>query len=391
MIRPRNMVVGAQFFLFYLGLSTWLPFFNLYLKSLDFSGTQIGIMTACYQGMLFFVVPLWGIIADHKGNIKTMRIALLFTAFILFWVPFQSQFWMLLPYMMILAFFQHPIGSLADSQAIHHIQTRSSGAFGSLRVWGSFGWALGSALMGKLLIDNPLKYTFPMATAMFLIMLLSTFFLEKDEPHNRAGSGFQIKHLLAIFGERQIVYFLFILFLFGIGLAPIYIFINLYFYEIGASNQLIGIAFSVMALSEVPFFFLGRKLVQRFGAQKLLISVMFVAILRLLAYSMVSDPVLAVVLGLAQGFTLSLFWVSSTELMHSLIPQKWRSTGQSLIWAFHGGAGLTIGNLVLGRLLDFYPMRTVMIFAAGFILIIFFLMIVFILKFNPAKNMKPAA
>ena len=155
-----------------------------------------------------------------------------------------------------------------------------------------------------------------------------------------------------------------ILFIYGMSVSPLYLFINLYYREIGASNQIIGIAFAVQALSELPFFFFGIKIVRKIGVSTMILVTMIVAIIRLILYSYISTPAVAVVLGITQGVTFSMFWVAGIEYMHNLIPARYRATGQSLIWAFHVGAGVTIGNIYNGWLYDVITMQGVMKVAA---------------------------
>ena len=87
-------------------------------------------------------------------------------------------------------------------------------------------------------------------------------------------------------------------------------------------------------------------------------------VLRLFAYSIISTPIIAAFAGIFHGLTFSLFWIAVIDIVQKLIPQEWRATGQSLIWAFHVGAGLTIGNMTIGRLSDFIPMQKVMFLGA---------------------------
>lgn len=352
--------------MFYLALSLWLPFYNLYLKDRGFSGTQVGVIAGIFQAALFFVVPVWGMFSDHNGVRKALQIALMMSTLLIFGIRFIHPFFAILGYMLILAFFHHPLGSLFDSLAIHHAHGSSRLSYGGFRVWGSIGWAVGATLMGRYLITHGLDRIFPAAAIFYLITLLATFALGSSDTKVEQKYDFAVRHVAAVFGKKRVLFFLILLTLYGVGVSPLYVFINLYYRDIGAGNNLIGIAFAVQAMSELPFFFYGQRLVERLGAANLLVAVMGVAVLRLLVYSIVSDPLVAVALGVAQGATLSLFWVGIVHYLHKLIPVEWRATGQSLIWAFHLGAGVTLGNVVIGRLSDFYRMQHVMMLAALF-------------------------
>jgi len=391
LLKFKDMLVSFYFLIFYLSLSAWLPFYNLYLKDLGFSGTQVGIIAGVFQAASFFVIPVWGIFSDRKGVRAALYIAVSMSTLLIFGFRFVHPFYAILGYMLILAFFHHPIGSLFDSLSIHHTQQGSRLSYGAMRVWGSVGWAIGSTIMGRYLISHKLAAIFPAASIFYLITLLSIFALGSADTKEHQEHDFAFRHIAAVFGKKKIFFLLILLTLYGIGISPLYVFINLYYRDIGAGNNIIGIAFAVQAMSEIPFFLYGRRLVARFGTARLLTSVLVVAILRLLAYGFISDPRTAVLVGMAQGATLSLFWVGVIDYLHRLIPVSWRSTGQSLIWAFHLGAGVTIGNVVIGRLSDLIHMQHVMMLAAGFTLFVFALFIIYFKIYDAEQPDSPMA
>ncbi len=392
-LRVKSLLIGTLFFLFYASLSIWLPFYNLYLIEKGFSGTQVGIIAGTYQVMLFFVVPVWGLLADRQGNRRVLQLALFGSMLLLFGLQFIELYLFILAYILILAFFHHPLGTLFDSLALQHILESPRHSFGSLRVWGSFGWAVGTILMGQYLLHGDLSHIFTTATIFYFVTLLITLFLKKPDTPPDSQHNYSLSSVLQVFAEKKIFLFLLLLVFYGIGAAPLYLFINLYYHDIGAGNHIVGLAFAVQALSELPFFFLGRRLVGRFGSPPLLVSVLVVAILRLLLYSIISNPMVAVFFGMLQGITLSLFWVSVTDFLHRLVPARWRSTGQSLIWACHLGAGVTVGNMTIGRLSDFFHMQRVMLFAAIYVALVLTCMIFYFRAFRHefrSKNQNPS-
>ena len=391
MLKFKDILISFYFLIFYLSVSAWLPFYNIYLKDLGFSGTQVGIIAGVFQAASFFVIPIWGIFSDRKGVRSALFLALTMSTLLIFGFRFVHPFYAILGYMLVLALFHHPIGSMFDSLSIHNTQQGSRLSFGAMRVWGSVGWAIGSTIMGRYLIGHKLATIFPAASIFYLVTLLSLFALGSRDTKEHQERDFAFRHVVKVFGKKKIFLLLILLTLYGIGISPMYVFINLYYRDIGAGNNIIGIAFAVQAISEVPFFFYGRRLVARFGAAGLLSGVIFAAILRLLAYGFISNPVTAVAVGVAQGATLSLFWVSIVDYMHRLIPVSWRSTGQALIWAFHLGAGVTIGNVLIGRLSDLIPMQHVMILAAGFTLFVFALFIIYFRVYDTGKPDVPTA
>ena len=76
-------------------------------------------------------------------------------------------------------------------------------------------------------------------------------------------------------------------------------------------------------------------------------------------------PGMAVLLALTHGITFSMFLVVIVEFVQNRLSPHLRATGQSLIWAFYFGAGLGIGNILIGWLKDLTGMQDVMKLSAA--------------------------
>ncbi|MBE0655009.1 MAG: MFS transporter, partial [Bacteroidales bacterium] len=59
------------------------------------------------------------------------------------------------------------------------------------------------------------------------------------------------------------------------------------------------------------------------------------------------------------GITWTLLWLASVEFVNDIVPAKWRTTGQSLLWAAYFGAGAIAGNIIMGRLYQNMNMQKV--------------------------------
>ena len=56
---------AAQYFLYFGTMGVHLPFFNLYCYKLDFSGFQIGTLSAMRSITLILFSILWSVLADR--------------------------------------------------------------------------------------------------------------------------------------------------------------------------------------------------------------------------------------------------------------------------------------------------------------------------------------
>ena len=102
--------------------------------------------------------------------------------------------------------------------------------------------------------------------------------------------------------------------------------------------------------------------------------------MRMLFYGLISNPSVAIFFSIFHCITIAFFLVGVVEYVQDRTPAHLRTTGQALIWAFHFGAGLTLGNISLGYLRDAVGMNTAMLVHAGLALMILVLTLIFFRK-----------
>ena len=351
--------IKITYFILYMAFATWRVFYNVYLEENDFSGVQIGIINALIQATIFVIVPVWGIIADKKGIRPTMRIAVLFTGIMILGLGNILSFGWLIVYISVLFLFHHPLGPLMDALAVRFSSSEPKCNYGNLRLWGSFGWAVASIAGGYLFLRWDLKLIFPLASMLFLVTIF--FLLTPKRPSTVLyRPHFERIHMKEIFTNRPLLIFLVILFLYGIACSPVNAYMNLYFLELGADHSQIGIAYSIQALSELPFFILGNRLLRRFGSRMVIIFSMMVMVLRMCVYAFIPSIPVAFGVCALQGMTFSFLLVGVVDYLNSQLPRSRHATVQSILWGLYFGLGHTLGNLIIGILKDMNGMVGVM-------------------------------
>lgn len=387
----ENAIIKIKFILIYAAM-VWLAYFAVYLEDNGYSGSQIGVLYGIYQTTLFFVVIIWGFLSDKFGVRRIFVVVTMFASVMLMLLPSVTGYQFLLAYVFFMSVFVHPGPPLLEGISIHYSHSKQKGTFGSYRLFGAVGWGIASPLLGNLIDNTHSGIIFPYAGLFLLIVSALGLILLRMDKQLISGANIRINGI-GYFFRGPFLYFLIILFLFGFCMAPISHVISLYYREIGASNVLIGIAFTIQTIVEIPFFFFGIHAVRKFGAAKTISFSIFIGIIRLLFYGMTTNPYIAVFGGILQGFTLSLFVISVVDYIQNNIGALWRSTGQTFIWAFHFGAGFAIGNFWLGALKTSLSMNEIMIVQAAINMVVFILALVYFKKApldkklqHPVKN-----
>jgi MFS transporter, PPP family, 3-phenylpropionic acid transporter len=356
--------VKAIYLILYMAYATWRVFYNVYLEENNFTGVEIGVINALFQSTLFIVVPIWGVIADKRGIRPSLRIAIGVAALLVLLVGNMLNFWWLIIFIFVLTLFYHPTGPLVDALAIQFAESdRKKYNYGNLRMWGSLGWAIASISGGYLFIKLDLKYSFPIAASLFLVTIL--FLRTPKKPSTKLyHPHFEQIKIRDIAKNKALLFFLFILFLFGVASSPVNSFMNLYLTELSASNYIVGLVYSIQALSEIPFFILGTYLLKHLGAKRVIVISMLVMVIRLFMYAIYPSITVALIMGAFQGITLSFFLVGVVDFLHRHLPKSRHATAQSILWGLYFGIGQTVGNLTIGFLKDMQSMVGVMLIFA---------------------------
>ena len=76
--------------------------------------------------------------------------------------------------------------------------------------------------------------------------------------------------------------------------------------------------------------------------------------------SLISGQTTVLLLAVTHGICIGLFYVAAINYVQILVPENFRSTGQSLFYMFYTGAGIMLGNLSIGFLNNYLTMKGVM-------------------------------
>jgi MFS family permease len=278
-----------------------------------------------------------------------------------------------------------PITSLFDSVALDYIEQSKKSSYGFFRLWASIGWAISSAVTGIFINENNAYIIFIIASNLLLVNFIIIRFIYKPLIVVKNLKSLKLSHIKDIFLSDKRLYIMLIIMLFyGIFSAPMHFFINIYYLDIGGGYHHVGYAYLVQALAEVPFFIYGKRIIDRFGARRIVIITMIVTSIRLLAYGLNSNPWIAIAIGATHGVSMGLFILAFIVFVHQFIPPEFRATGQSFVYSFYFGGGLALGNILTGFISDQIGMQGAMLVQGS---LTFLLIIITLLIFGVYKRM----
>ncbi len=343
------LAVSWAYFWYYAAVGAFIPFAALYYRHLGFDGLQVGLLTALPSLGMALLGPFVGALADARSWHRVMLpLALLASSAVALAIAQPSTFVAIFPLVGLLAITTVPIPPLMDGYALTQAELGRR-SYGSMRVWGSLGYMVMTLAMGRLL-GNELSPLLLYGYATALIIAFTGTLRLPSLSERRAQP--LIAGLGRVIREPRFVLLLLVAYMVTSVSALLGIYLGVHLSDLGASSSLMGLAFSVSALSELPFIAGAGWFLRRLGPARLLALAMFVYAIRFAALSILKDPAWIVTTQLLHGLSYGCYLTASVTLAHRIVGREQAATAQSVLAAVSFGLGSITGALVGGAFLD---------------------------------------
>jgi len=329
-------------FAVYLTTAVYVSYFPLYFEHLGYSKTEIGLLYAFGPFIGIAANLFWGILSDRLRTIKSILLIVLggqFASALI--VQNVHTFASLFITMLAFNFFYMSINPLNDSQLLIAAKQMKR-SYVSLRVWGSIGFSFSAVCVGMILSALGAGRTVLVAMCTIGITFLIGLNL-RDRTASK--QKFQAKELLAIIRSRQFLWFMLLVLLVSISHRVNETFLGIYMAELGADSSMVGLAWMVSALSEIPILFLLGKYGHKLKELPLLAFASAAYAVRFCLVAVSQVPLALIGTQLMHSISLGIFMVTAVRYLQQLIPDEYRASGQALyavVWT--GMAGFISGS-----------------------------------------------
>jgi len=343
-----KLVVGSQYFLYFGVMGIFLPYFNLYCYHLDFSGLQIGTLSAIRSVALILFPLIWGALADRFQIRRPIYILCNFISTAI-WVFFfyTTDFLAMLVITVFHGMFYAPIISFLEAFTMDILGTEKK-SYGRIRGWGSMAFIMTVIVLGRIIDLYSIEIILILIFAGSLTQALISAKIPDIRIKKQAPFTLKAKVLL----KRRVTVFLFCAFLMLVSHGTYYGFFSIHLENLGYDNTFIGIAWALASIAEILVMIKSDSIFRRFSLENVLVFSFMVAAVRWFALFFATSPAVILFLQIFHAVTYGTFHVASILYIDSLTPDETKTLGQAVNNAVTYGLGLMVGFFINGYLFE---------------------------------------
>jgi PPP family 3-phenylpropionic acid transporter len=373
-LRKNILLFSLFFLLFFAGLGLMMPFLSLQFKAIGYNGVQISLLNMLSALAVILTAPQYGLIFDRsKDKRLILLISLTIATVTLFLIPYLRAFGaMLVIYTINRVIVSSSI--TASENLSYQVSADKNGeeqpAFGSLRMWGSLGFAL-TALLGGMIFQNfgllrndRIFLGLMVATCVVLLLMPESIFRERRSSESvEAPLGTHgVIHLIA--EDRYLLLTVIALALTDPLFDGVRSFEPIFMAELGLPVSVIGLAATLSALLEVPMMLGADHLIERLGARNLVIAILAFDLTRRLLVWLFPSGWMVFALNIMTAISFTLRLVTTVHLVNVRIPKQYTTTAFTFVFNTMNGIMYILSNAISGVIYDSYGARQIYLVSA---------------------------
>ena len=332
---------------------------TVYLQSRGYTATTIGLINAVLSAVTIMATPVWGMISDRIRSIRRVFLLTLIVGSVLFafipaiiGLPVLSAPLMLV-YLSLVYFFRNPANAMMDNWLVRYSNQKGVD-YGSIRSFGSLGYAICGVLIAGAVSSFGTAWTFPVCSAMMALVVAMSLRTDDAKPVAPAtgAPAREAFNPLTLFKNYYFTTFLAFSLLLYIVINSAAAFLPYLLEEVGVSSSRYGVITAYMATLEIPMLLAARPLRRRAPLYALCIASGFsyaaaCLLLGTCAHSLGMIVAIETLSGVGSGLLIA----SAANYIYTLTPENLKATGQSIYVAVTALSGIA-GNLIGGAVVD---------------------------------------
>lgn len=360
--KKETLTLRGFSFIAYSTQALVVSFLPLYFLDKGYNESQIGFLYSVGPMISIFANMLTGYSSDkYQTIVKILRLLFIFQFIAIGLLHTVDSFAITCLIMTAFYFCQTPVNPLNDSLIMLSSKFTKT-PYALIRIFASLGFAISAYSFGILLRYIGTSHTVNLLLITIFISFIFTFIMK--DYHSSNTKKFELAGLITLLKQKKVLFFFFLVFLISTSHRMYEGFLAITLRQVGASDSLVGLAWLVSAVSEIPILFLLGKYGHKFKEMPLLMFASIMYAVRMWLLSIITEPQWIVLTQLMHSVTFGVYFSTAIRYISYLLPDQFRSSGQAIytiIWMGIAGSmsGLVGGQLYasFGRVL-FYQLGT---------------------------------
>lgn len=382
--RAKNAVLGqdpafyrysAVEFLFWFA-SAAASFTVVFLQENGMTSDRVGQIMASLNALGIIAPPIWGMVSDRLRSSKKVLILCLGVGSLVYallpgaYALSGGSIAALVTVLALSSFFRNPATSLKDSWIISGVNATPGLKYGTIRLWGSIGYAIMCYGIGVFMArTGTARHTF----YIYALMNIPLIILLMRSPDHTATTGqrvsFRDLKLGRLFKNYYLVTFLVANMALSLPMYATYTFLPYLLTDISGSSQSLGNVFAVKALMEVPTLLAAAWLTRKVGIRNMIFISGALYMAEQLLYMLCGATWQVMGVMMINGLASGVHFACSINYLYRMAPEGLSATAQTVNGAMGALAGI-LGNAIGGQVVAALGIRSYFGLAGALMLVV---------------------
>lgn len=342
--RGSYLSYALTFYFYFFCMGAFGSILSVYLKGIGKTDTEMSLIVSAAGLFSFGMIPLVGYLCDRTGRRRLIScVSILLVGVLGMVFSYSRSVWALF-------LLDGLVMSLINS--IMPVCERMAGAskyrYGSIRVWGTLGYA--SAAQAAGFVMETVSPAFIFVLLLLSALLTMVGFLGAGEqsapvpsPHEGApekGKGLSFLKL------PSYLLFLVVALLFAGSSGVNMIYVPVLLTDLGISTGGVGTVLFFSTLIEIPLIVFSNRFMDRFSGKTLMLTSFGIIIVQFLCYGLIpSAAVIVSVVVLLKAIASTLYVMITLKIVRNLVDSSFTTTALSVVNAVTSLGTIVIQNL----------------------------------------------
>ena len=321
-------------------VGAWYPYLAVFYQERGLDLGLIGLMTALGAAAGLVSAPIWGALADRfAGSPLIIPVAALVTAAGAIALALSDTVGGMAAALVLSSVAFAGVAPTLDARALETVGDDRN-RYGGLRAWGSGAFIVVVAFTGALVERAGITSMFIVYVAALLVLAVVSLPLRGDAGAPRLP---RLDAIGVVLRHPPLFRFLPAVLLVWSAAMAINWYFSIHLIELGAPGELVGSAWAIGALVEIPIMGAYPMLARRVGSGRLLVIGAALFALRAVVLSLVNDPFLAAATMALHGAAFALVLVGGVTFVSRHAPEATAATAQGILSATVYSIAMIIG------------------------------------------------